>query len=81
MLRGARTWNFYAGICAQPAGGFLPGCSAPHFLQVRAVLVGEERLVERRQVAHQVLDLHLDAVHQAPHSKQYHSNASNGSAS
>ena len=46
-------------------GGFLPGWMRAALLAGARLLVGEERLVERRQVAHQMLDLDLDAVHQA----------------
>ena len=42
----------------------MPGWIAPQFLQVRAFCVGVERVVERRQVLHQMLHLDFDPMDQ-----------------
>src|SRR5689334_16383945 len=42
----------------------LPGMDRAAFLAFARICIGVERLIERRQVLHQMLDLHLDAVHE-----------------
>src|SRR4051812_40555586 len=42
----------------------LAGMQRAAFLAGARLLIVEERLIERRQVANEMLDLHLDAVHQ-----------------
>ena len=70
-------WMSMRRVMRSPGAAALPGCTAPQARALAQRRIAVELREQRRQVAHDALQLHLDAMNAARGTaRQYHSNAS-----